>query len=175
MKNKELQEILLKHNPEAEIVMPAWNNHVETYTVVDGVFQAGYEEVENDFYGTPGRMDRRLFSQEIPEFLLMTSKFGRVENPEVDFGKEDTNYNIRGLNGPGGDPYLLWKMSGFTFIPSSGVWEWIGKTGRVEYNDSTQILKVTSEVGELSAKVIGVEDVISALRAMKIEDLVLRM
>lgn len=175
MKNKELQEILQQNNPEAEIVMPIWNNHVETYAIVDRIFQAGYEEVENDFYGTPGRMDKRLFSREIPEFLLMTSKFGRVENPEVDFGKEDTNYNIRGINGPGGDPLLLWKMSGFTYIPSSDVWEWIGKTGRVEYNDSTQILRVTSEIGELSAKVIGVEDVISALKAMKIEGLVLRI
>ena len=38
-----------------------------TYAVVDHVFKFGYEEVSNDFFGTPGRMDKRLFDKNVKE------------------------------------------------------------------------------------------------------------
>jgi hypothetical protein len=60
MKAKELIKEL-KKDPEAEVWCGAWNGHVDTYAVVDHVFKFKYGVVSNDFFGTPGRMDKRLF------------------------------------------------------------------------------------------------------------------
>lgn len=77
MKVKELIEILKESDPEAEVVMPVYNHKTETYGVVDHTHQVSYEQLSNDFFGTPGPMDSRLFTNEITDrnILLLCSLF----------------------------------------------------------------------------------------------------
>lgn len=52
-------------DPESEVIMPMHNGEIGTYAVVDKVYSVSYDELSNDFFGTPGPMDSRLFTPEI--------------------------------------------------------------------------------------------------------------
>lgn len=161
MKAKEVANKLMK-NPEAEVWCGAWNGHASTYAVVDHVYKFKYDQVSNDFFGTPGRMDRRLFDRkrlDDEEVYYIGSLFGRTPNPEVDFGDDNIDYEISKINGEDGDPYLVWKLSGFESQDEGKTWTKQGDGWSVEYNTKSLILDVNNyrESRRFIGKVIGVE------------------
>lgn len=171
MKAKELAKKLME-NPEDEVWGGAWNGYVETYAVLDHTFRTRYDQVSNDFFGTPGRMDKRLFRPGRKDEEMITyvgSSFGRVPNPEVDFGNDDIDYPIKTINGEEGDPNLVWKLSGFNEI--EGTW-WKTEPGKYEvsYNPATDILMAMnySETMKFEGKVIGIETARNIISALKI-------
>ena len=103
MTNKELQEQLSTLSSDAVVITGVWNKYTETYGLIDYANQYKYEEVENDFFGTPGRMDKRLFDPDIRNFICLGSLFGRVKNDKIDFGDDDINHPIKLINGKDGD------------------------------------------------------------------------
>ena len=120
MTNSELIELLKKSPADAEVWMPVWNKYVNTYVIVDDVYKTMYVQIQNDFYGTPGRMDKRLFNccnehKDESPILLLSSKFSEIPNPDVDFGNDFIDYDIKTINGPDGDEDLLWHMNKFEY------------------------------------------------------------
>lgn len=118
MKNKDFQERLKQFPDDVEVWTTVWNGHVETYGLVDEVYDFRYESISNDFFGTPGRMDKRLFENhrnhnDEERILLVSSDFGSIPNKDVDFGDDDINYPVKTLNGEDGDPDLVWKLNNF--------------------------------------------------------------
>lgn len=75
MKVKELIKTLAEADPESEIVTSTWNGKVMTYAVIDHVLLAKYWQIENDFFGTPGEMDERLFEIESENIVYIGSDF----------------------------------------------------------------------------------------------------
>ena len=66
MKNSELIKRLEELDPDAEIICGTHNGEVDTYGVVDYVFEDSYEEtIYNDLFGTPGCIDERLMAKNI--------------------------------------------------------------------------------------------------------------
>ena len=162
----------LKKDPEAEVWCGAWNGYVDTYAVVDHVFKFKYGAVSNDFFGTPGRMDKRLFepgTKDEDEVFYIGSKFGKVPNPEVDFGSDDIDYPIRTINGEGGDPDLVWKLSGFT--GEENIWSKEGDGWKVCYNTTTQLLDANNyrESRRFVGKVEGIETLRNIIGILKID------
>lgn len=173
MKAKELIKELAK-DPEAEVWCGAWNGHVDTYAVVDHVFKFGYGAVSNDFFGTPGRMDKRLFepgTKDEDEVFYIGSEFGKVPNPEVDFGSDDIDYPIRTINGEYGDPNLMWKLSGFIDEGEGKVWSKEGDGWEVVYNTESLTLDANNfrESRRFIGKVEGIETLRNIIEVLKID------
>ena len=171
MKAKELIKELAK-DPEAEVWCGAWNGYVDTYAVVDHVFKFKYGAVSNDFFGTPGRMDKRLFepgTKDEDEVFYVGSEFEKVPNPEVDFGSDDIDYPIRTINGEDGDPNLVWKLSGFT--GEENIWSKEGDGWKVCYNTTTQLLDANNyrESRRFVGKVEGIETLRNIIEVLKID------
>lgn len=159
MKAKDLIKELAK-DPEAEIWCGAWNGHVSTYAVVDHVLKLRYGDVSNDFFGTPGRMDKRLFDRskkDDSEIFYIGSKFGIMPDPEVDFGDDNIDYPIKTINGENGDPDLVWKSSGF--MAKGKLWKKEGDGWMVEYNTESQTLDANNfrDSKRFIGKVTGIE------------------
>lgn len=72
---KELIEQLSKLEPDTEIVGGMWNGRVETYTVLDELHVFPYEEIYNDFFGTPGAFDDKLMTIRSKKVLYLGSQF----------------------------------------------------------------------------------------------------
>ena len=157
----ELAAELMK-NPEAPVWCGAWNGYVSTYAVVDHVFKFGYEEVSNDFFGTPGRMDKRLFDKKVKEVFYVGSDFGRVPNPDVDFGDDNIDYPINEINGKEGDPNLVWRLSGFIDEGEGKVWSKKGDGWEVVYY--TESLTLDANNFRDSRRFIGKVEGIETLR-----------
>lgn len=163
----------LKKDPEAEVWCGAWNGHVDTYAVVDHVYKFRYDQISNDFFGTPGRMDKRLFDpshKDEDEVFYIGSEFGRVPNPDVDFGDNDIDYQIRTINGEDGDPDLVWKLSGFG-SKDGKIWEKEGEGWEVKYDTTTQTLDANNyrESCRFVGKVVGIETLRSVIELCKIK------
>lgn len=75
MKVKDLIDKLTACDPDAEMITGIWNGKVNTYTVLDSVKEFMYEEIEADFFGTPGAMDERLFNSQIEKFVYIGTQF----------------------------------------------------------------------------------------------------
>lgn len=75
MKVKDLIDKLTTCDPEAEVITGIWNGKVNTYTVLDSVHEFLYDQIEADFFGTPGAMDERLFSNQIEKFVYIGTQF----------------------------------------------------------------------------------------------------
>lgn len=60
MTAKDLIEQLSRVEPETEIVGGMWNDRTNTYTVQDELHVFRYDDIYNDFYGTPGAFDDKL-------------------------------------------------------------------------------------------------------------------
>ena len=163
----------LKKDPEAEVWCGAWNGYVDTYAVVDHVFKFKYGAVSNDFFGTPGRMDKRLFTPGIKdedEIFYVGSEFGGVPNPEVDFGDDNIDYEISKINGPEGDPCLVWKLSGFG-SEDGKLWKKEGEGWEVIYDTTTQTLDANNfrESRRFVGKVIGIETLRNVIEVVGID------
>ena len=172
MKAKEIAAELMK-KPENEVWCGAYNGHVETYGVVDHVYSFRYDQVSNDFFGTPGRMDKRLFRprrKDDEEIFFIGTLFGRVPMPDIDFGDDDIDYEISKINGEDGDPDLVWKMSGFSCLSGSKEWTKEGDGWKVVYNTADQTLDAHNYRDGLRfvGKVIGIETLCNALKVCKI-------
>ena len=174
MKNKDLISELQKFDPECDVWQGAWNGHVETYSVIDYVYSFRYDQVSNDFFGTPGRMDKRLFDKKFKDdstVLFLGSEFGRFPNPKVDFGDDFIDYPIKTINGENGDPDLVWRISRFK-QSQNNLWEYTDPEQGwfVSYNTSTEVLHIKNEKDsmEFTGKVIGIETARNLLEACKV-------
>lgn len=160
----------LKKNPNAPVLCGAWNGYVETYAGVDYVHRFKMEELQNDFYGTPGRMDKRVLTGKSEEVFYIGSLFGRVPNPDIDFGENNIDYEISKINGESGDPNLVWKLNGFE--SGDGV-RWIkeGDGWKIEYDTSSQTLDAHNyrESMRFVGKVIGIETLRNIISTCKID------
>ena len=173
IKAGELAAELMK-NPEAPVWCGAWNGYVDTYAVVDHVYKFRYDQVSNDFFGTPGRMDKRLFEPGIKdenEVFFVGSKFGKVPNSEVDFGSDDIDYPIRTINGENGDPNLVWRLSGFESDDGEKTWKKEGDGWTVEYDTESLTLDANNfrESRRFVGRVEGIETLRNIIEILKID------
>lgn len=75
---EQLIEQLQKFEPTTEVILPVYNNTVETYGFLDNVHECKYGQIYNDFFGTPAPMDKRLFDPKFndeTEICLLSSLF----------------------------------------------------------------------------------------------------
>lgn len=173
IKAGELAEELMK-NPEAPVWCGAWNGHVDTYAVVDHIYKFKYDQVSNDFFGTPGRMDKRLFelgTKDEDEVFYIGSKFGKVPNPEVDFGSDNIDYLIQTINGEDGDPNLVWRLSGFESDDGEKTWKKEGDGWEIKYNTESLTLDANNfrESCRFVGKVEGIETLRNIIEVLKID------
>lgn len=75
MTAKDLIEQLSKVDPETEIVGGLFNGRTETYTVLDELHVFRYDEIYNDFFGTPGAFDNKLLQIRSKEVVYIGSLF----------------------------------------------------------------------------------------------------
>lgn len=177
MINKELQDNLKKFPDDYQVWMPSYNGHVETYGVVDDVSEHRYESIQNDFFGTPGRMDKRLFDKQLDgkNVLLISSDFGLIPNKEIDFGDDDINDDIRTINGSDGDKHLLWHLNDFEIETDYNNGEYVfirrfGNNAYVKYNTQSSVISIYNPDIHflLTAKLIGIEDIRNACELGKV-------
>jgi len=172
MNTDELIKELQKY-PVSEVWCGAWNGYVNTYAVVDHVFQFKYGAVSNDFFGTPGRMDGRVLGKrdDEEEIIYLGTKFGRIPNKKIDFGDDFIDYPIKTLNGEQGDPELVFKLNHFTHV-QPGRWR-LEKQGewRIEYIMDTDTLMIdnTRDSIRYEGKVIGIDTLRNTLEICKID------
>lgn len=114
MKVKELIDKLYKVDPNSEAICGVYNGFVNTYGVVDHIWEAIYEEsVYNDLFGTPGQIDGRLMDKELKKDNHKIVYIGSDFPYQNGIGDKDINYSIQSLND---DPDWLWKNNGFEWI-----------------------------------------------------------
>ena len=190
LKVKELIELLQNNSDEnATVIIGAYNGHVNNYACVDHVWNESYDAVSNDFFGTPGRMDKRLFDNDIKDFAFIGSMFGEYPDERVDFGDDDTNTCIELINGEDGNPNLIWEENGFIYDEGSDTWLYestnddiIHNTNNnaltsftIEYKCSKKILKIIcKDYNEIikykyEGFCYGIEDLYKALEACRIK------
>ena len=75
IKVKELIEVLQKCDPEAELVSTIWNGWTHTYCAIDCVHSFTYDQLSNDFFGTPGQTDDKVFCSQAQNIVLLGSLF----------------------------------------------------------------------------------------------------
>ena len=75
MTAKELIEQLSNVAPDTEIVGGMWNGRTNTYTVLDELHVFEYDEIYNDFYGTPGAFDDKLMTIKSKDVVYLGSQF----------------------------------------------------------------------------------------------------
>lgn len=71
MKLKEFLKQVKDMDPESELIMPMHNGEIGTYAVVDKIYNVEYDVISSDFFGTPGPMDKRLFSPDIDKHNII--------------------------------------------------------------------------------------------------------
>ena len=156
----------LKKDPDAEVWCGAWNGYADTYATVDHVYKFGYDQVSNDFFGTPGRMDKRILKGSNSDIFFIGSLFGRVPNPEIDSGDDDIDYPIQTMND---DPDLIWKMGGFR--GEGKIWKKEGDGWEISYNTDNLTLDANNfrESCRFVGKVVGIETLRNIIRILKID------
>lgn len=75
MTAKELIEKLSLVSPDSEIVGGMFNGRVNTYTMLDKVSVFSFDDIFNDFYGTPGAFDDKLFKIRSKDVVYLGSLF----------------------------------------------------------------------------------------------------
>ena len=75
MTAKELIEQLSKVEPETEIVGGMFNGRTNTYTVLDELHVFGFDDIYNDFFGTPGAFDDKLMTIKSKDVVYLGSLF----------------------------------------------------------------------------------------------------
>ena len=75
MTAKELIEQLSKVAPDTEIVGGMFNGRVNTYTMLDKMSVYSFDDIFNDFYGTPGAFDDRLLKIRSKDVVYLGSLF----------------------------------------------------------------------------------------------------
>lgn len=75
MTAKELIEQLSKVAPDTEIVGGMFNGRVNTYTMLDKMSVYSFDDIFNDFYGTPGAFDDNLLKIRSKDVVYLGSFF----------------------------------------------------------------------------------------------------
>ena len=75
MTAKELIERLSQVSPDTEIVGGMFNGRVNTYTMLDKMSVYSFDDILNDFYGTPGAFDDRLLKIRSKDVVYLGSFF----------------------------------------------------------------------------------------------------
>lgn len=75
MTAKDLIEQLSELEPDTEIVGGMWNGRVETYTMLDELHVFQFDEIYNDFFGTPGAFDDKLMRIKSKSVVYLGSLF----------------------------------------------------------------------------------------------------
>jgi len=187
---KELIELLQNNSDEnATVIIGAYNGHVNTYACADHVWNESYDAVSNDFFGTPGRMDKRLFDKNIKDFTFIGSMFGEYPDERVDFGDDDVNTCIELINGEEGNPNLIWEENGFTYNEKSDTWTYKSTNDDILHNTNNNALTSFTIKYTCSKKILkiickdyneivkykyegfcyGIEDLYKALEACRIK------
>ena len=84
MKAKDLIEQFSKVEPDTEIVGGMWNGRVETYKVLDELHVYQYNEIYNDFFGTPGAFDDKLMTIKSKNVVYLGSLFESADRKLLD-------------------------------------------------------------------------------------------
>ncbi len=183
MINKNLQNMLAMMPDDCEVWCSAHNGYVDTYAVVDRIIPMNYDAVSNDFFGTPGRMDKRLFEgrRKSPDkkndiIIFIDSDFGHIPNKEVDIGDDNINYPIKTINGEDGNPDYVWEANEFERCSEIG---WVkyftpgdkeNDGSRVYYDTESECLFIINKQDdiEFKGKVTGIEDLRNICDACKV-------
>jgi len=114
MNVQELINKLKKADPKSLVVCGVYNGFIDTYGVVDHIWEAIYDQsVYNDLFGTPGQIDGRLMDKELRKDNHKVVYIGSDFPSQNGIGDKDINYNIQTLNE---DPNWLWKHNDFEWI-----------------------------------------------------------
>lgn len=84
MTAKELIEQLSKVNPETKIVGGLFNGRTKTYTVLDELHVFRYDEIYNDFFGTPGAFDDKLLTVKSKDVVYLGSLFESTDKRVIE-------------------------------------------------------------------------------------------
>jgi len=87
MKVKALIAQLQQCDPEALVISTLWNGWTDTYCAMDHVSQFTSEQLFNDFFGTPGETDDRVWDGTTENVVCISSLF--EYNPTVFRDKHD--------------------------------------------------------------------------------------
>ena len=79
MTAKDLIEQLSRVAPDTEIVGGMWNGRTNTYTVLDELHVFGFDDIYNDFYGTPGAFDDKLLDIKSKDVVYLGSLFESLD------------------------------------------------------------------------------------------------
>ena len=80
MTARDLIEQLSKVAPETEIVGGVFNGRTNTYTVLDELHVFGFDDIYNDFFGTPGAFDDKLMTIKSKDVVYLGSMFESCNN-----------------------------------------------------------------------------------------------
>ena len=105
MTAKELIEQLSKVAPDTEIVGGMWNGRVDTYTMLDELHVFFYDDIYNDFFGTPGAFDDKLLKIKSEKVVYLGSLFESI--------------NKRVMS----DRHLIWRLRKVLRLHRSKVWK----------------------------------------------------
>ena len=75
MTAKDLIEQLSELEPDTVIVGGMWNGRVETYTMLDELHVFQFDDIYNDFFGTPGAFDDKLMCIKSKSVVYLGSLF----------------------------------------------------------------------------------------------------
>lgn len=79
MTAKELIEQLSKVAPDTEIVGGMFNGRTDTYTVLDELHVFQFDDIYNDFFGTPGAFDDKLMTIKSKDVVYLGSFFESLD------------------------------------------------------------------------------------------------
>ena len=65
--------------PETEIVGGMFNGRTNTYTVLDELHVFEFDDIYNDFYGTPGAFDDKLLDIKSKDVVYLGSMFDSAD------------------------------------------------------------------------------------------------
>ena len=105
MTAKDLIEQLSKVEPDTEIVGWMFNGRTDTYTVLDELHVFGFDDVYNDFYGTPGAFDDRLMDIKSKNVVYLGSMFESTDKRVMD------------------DRYFVWRLRKVLRMHRSREWK----------------------------------------------------
>ena len=75
MTAKELIAKLSQVDPDTEVIGGMWNGRINTYTVMDELHVFEYDDIYNDFFGTPGAFDDKLMTIKSKSVVYLGSLF----------------------------------------------------------------------------------------------------
>lgn len=71
----ELIAQLQQCDPDAIVISTAWDGQTNTYCAIDHLHQFVTDDLTNDFFGTPGEIDRRVLGAQSKHVVCIDSLF----------------------------------------------------------------------------------------------------